>query len=63
MVKGAATVAYQPTFKEQNRVFEQEMEQAKAEGKLEAFFRKLEKEKIAHDIHLDLEESNSRWCP
>ncbi|KAH6977066.1 hypothetical protein BKA56DRAFT_673931 [Ilyonectria sp. MPI-CAGE-AT-0026] len=58
LVKGAAAVAYQPTFKEQNRVFEQEMEQAKAEGKLEAFFRKLEKEKIAHDIHLDLEESN-----
>ncbi|KPM43332.1 hypothetical protein AK830_g3173 [Neonectria ditissima] len=58
LIKGAAAVAFQPTFAEKNQIFEQEMEQAKAENRLGAFFKDLEKEEIAHDVHFDLEESN-----
>ncbi|KAF7543452.1 hypothetical protein G7Z17_g10722 [Cylindrodendrum hubeiense] len=58
LVKGAAAVAYQPIFNKHNRGFEQEMEQAKAENRLDAFLKALQKEDIAHDVHFDLEESN-----
>ncbi|KAK7420178.1 hypothetical protein QQZ08_010534 [Neonectria magnoliae] len=58
LVKGAAAVAFQPTFSKKNQIFEQEMERAEAENCLGGFLQNLEKEEITHDVHLDLDESN-----
>ncbi|KAK7423946.1 hypothetical protein QQX98_000818 [Neonectria punicea] len=58
LVKGAAAVAFQPTFTKKNQIFEQEMERAEAENRLGAFLKNLEEEEFTHDVHLDLDESN-----
>lgn len=62
MVCAGAEVAYQREFRSRwNKDFLYEMALAEDAGPqhLEAFFEKLSRLPISHDVHFDLEESNS----
>lgn len=64
VVEGIAEVAYQDQYRQRyNRPLIERFREAQAAGSeaLEAFYKQVSEVQISHDVHFDLEETNSEW--